>query len=69
MADSSCPEAVETMRTLGFFFAAVLPEYLEGDVLRLQRIAADAPARPDLATDGGRALFDLIEIEHRRSRG
>ncbi|MEM7138378.1 MAG: GNAT family N-acetyltransferase [Myxococcota bacterium] len=36
LADPSTPSATEALRGRGFFFSALLPEYHDGDVLRLQ---------------------------------
>lgn len=68
MAESSTPAACETLRELGFFFSAVLPEYLDGDVLRLQRIAAATITRPELVTDDARRILLAIEADHARAR-
>lgn len=59
--------AVDALAELGFFFAAVLPEYLDGDVLRLQRIAADATPQPELASEHARDLLRAIESDRLRS--
>jgi len=62
LSDPSVSVAVEALRPEGFFFCALLPEYRDGDVLRLQRLpdAAGGPVFPELATAGGRALLDVI---------
>jgi hypothetical protein len=52
--------AVEILRELGFSFCAILPEYLEGDVLRLQRSASANAPSPDLVTDDARRLLAVI---------
>lgn len=36
LSDPSTPESVEVLRELGFFFGGVLPEFRDGDVIRLQ---------------------------------
>jgi len=62
LSDSGVSVAVEALRPEGFFFCALLPEYRDGDVLRVQRLP-DMPggrALPELATAGGRELLDVI---------
>jgi hypothetical protein len=68
MDDAATPAAVEELRALGFFFSAVLPEYLEGDVLRLQRVAKAKLVRPELVSAEANAIFDVIEADHARAR-
>jgi hypothetical protein len=45
----------------------VLPEYLDGDVLRLQRPAATETIPPELVTDEARRLLRAIEADRLRS--
>ncbi len=60
MSEPTVHAATEALARHDFCFAAVLPEYgASGDILRLQRPAGE-PAKPQLATAGGRALFDYI---------
>jgi len=68
LADPATPAGVEQLRPLGFFFCGVLPEYRDGDVVRLQRVVDDvlATAIPVLENDAGRALRDLV-IEDART--
>jgi serine/threonine-protein kinase RsbW len=66
MAERSITAAIDVVRELGFFFSAILPEYLDGDVLRLQRAAGDAPP-PNLVTDDAREIFRTITVDRRRS--
>jgi GNAT superfamily N-acetyltransferase len=65
LADAGVAVAVELLRRQGFFLAGLLPEYLRGDVLRLQRLAAGSPEvlTPDLATETGRALLAAITAD------
>ncbi|MGH7291912.1 MAG: hypothetical protein ACREJT_11920, partial [Myxococcota bacterium] len=60
--DPALEFAVEALRRDGFFFCAYLPEYQDGDVLRLQRLREPAPAvlAPALATSGGAELLAAI---------
>ena len=62
LADPRVSEAVETLRRLGYFYAAVLPEYDDGDVLRLQRIRGEIGRTPaaDVATDEARDLLRFL---------
>jgi hypothetical protein len=66
MAAPETPAAVSALGELGLFFSAVLPEYLDGDVLRLQRTAASP--RPELVTDDARRLLAAIEADRARTR-
>jgi serine/threonine-protein kinase RsbW len=49
-------------RGLGFFFGCVIPEYCEGDVLRLQYLNNVDISRDDIktASDFGQKLLDYI---------
>jgi hypothetical protein len=67
MADSSLGAAVDALRASGFFFAAVLPEYRDGDVLRLQRLAPRDVAAPELVTDDARELLRAILADRARA--
>jgi len=62
LSDPGVSVAVEALRPEGFFFCALLPEYRDGDVLRLQRLpdAAGGPVFPELATPRARGLLDFI---------
>lgn len=62
LADSATPVAAEELRTLGFSFAGLLPEYREGDVLRMQWLAdsVDDAAFSVLSSDATRAIEALI---------
>lgn len=66
LAEPAGPAAAEALTGAGFFFGALLPEYLpSGDALRLQRPAAE-PRAPQLATPGAEALL-AYGLEDRRS--
>ena len=67
MAEPALGAAVDVLRQHGFFFAAVLPEYLDGDVLRLQHVASDALDLPDLVTDDARRLLRVIVEDRARA--
>jgi hypothetical protein len=67
MAERSIAAAADVVRELGFFFCAILPEYLDGDVLRLQRVATGGAPPPNLVTDDAREIFRAITVERRRS--
>ena len=62
LADPATPVAAERLRTLGFSFAGLLPEYREGDVLRMQWLAdsVDDTASSILATDSTRAIEEFV---------
>jgi len=67
LADSAAGAATESLAGAGFFFGAVLPEYgAAGDVLRLQRCAAESPALR-LATPDARQLLAYAIADRRRS--
>ena len=52
-------DATRALARRGFFFAALLPGFPDGDTLRLQRLphGERALAEPELASDEARALF------------
>ncbi len=57
--------AVESLRSLGFFFAALHPEFCDTDILRLQRLR-DRSAEvlnPTLANDGARGILEFIRAD------
>lgn len=64
MDDPSSPAAAELLRKQRFLFCAVLPEYLQGDILRLQRLRNPALPRPNLINVGAKAFLALIRREH-----
>jgi len=58
LSDAGAPSAVEALRSVGFSFAGLLPEYRAGDVLRLQWLSDAAPgaAAHVLATEATQAI-------------
>jgi anti-sigma regulatory factor (Ser/Thr protein kinase)/GNAT superfamily N-acetyltransferase len=70
----SHPEARELcapIETLGFFFAGIIPELADDDVLRLQylnEVEADVDSAK-LASDFGKELFDYVVAEMRARAG
>jgi len=52
---------------MGFFFAGIVPEIIDGDVLRLQFLneARFDPAQIHVASDFGRELLDYVLAAHR----
>jgi GNAT superfamily N-acetyltransferase len=67
MIEPSLSAAARALRGLGFFFSAVLPEYLDGDVLRLQQVAARDASPPNLVTDEARSMLRAIFADHARA--
>jgi hypothetical protein len=64
--DPTIGAAVEALRPYGFFFGAILPESTaRGDVLRLQRPAAE-PTAPELATEAARELLAYVTRDRTR---
>jgi serine/threonine-protein kinase RsbW len=68
LCDPAAPAATEALRTGGFYFAGLLPEYRDGDVLRLQWLAdvVDESAFSVLSTDATQAIAALV-LKDRRS--
>lgn len=62
LGDPGAAAACRGLRSRGFFWGGLLPEYRDGDVLRLQRLAAppDPEGAPVLASDEGRELLDFV---------
>ena len=60
LTDLAIEHAVDELRTHGFFFCALLPEYATGDVLRLQRLRTEAWTCPDLVNPRARAILDAV---------
>jgi serine/threonine-protein kinase RsbW len=62
LADSATPAAIEALRAHGFFFAGLLPEYRDGDVLRMQWLAdsVDDTVASILSTDSTRAIEAFV---------
>jgi GNAT superfamily N-acetyltransferase len=63
LSDPATHSATEALRAQGFSFAGLLPEYREGDTLRLQWLAdtADDTAFSVLFNDSTRAIAALVE--------
>lgn len=63
LSDPATPAATEALRAHGFSFAGLLPEYREGDTLRLQWLAdsVDDTAFSVLSTDATRSIAALVE--------
>jgi serine/threonine-protein kinase RsbW len=62
LSDPATPSAVEALRELGFFFGGVLPEFSEGDVLRLQSVRSQAVDLTSVAlvSEVGSRLLDFV---------
>ena len=62
LSDPATPSAVEALRELGFFFGGVLPEFSEGDVLRLQSVRSQAVDFTSVAlvSEVGKRLLDFV---------
>jgi hypothetical protein len=69
LAERSTTAAVDVLHELGCFFCAVLPEYLDGDVLRLQRPATSETAPANLVSDEAKRIFREIAVDRRRRVG
>jgi GNAT superfamily N-acetyltransferase len=59
LSDPGVDLAVESLRRLGFRFCALLPEWNEGDALRLQRTSGSSPP-PELENAEARTLLRRI---------
>ncbi|MEM7437063.1 MAG: GNAT family N-acetyltransferase [Myxococcota bacterium] len=68
LGDLNTPRATEALRGLGFFFSALLPEYHDGDVLRLQWLATSVQVAEAevVARDATRAIEAYV-VEDRAS--
>ncbi|MBW2390142.1 MAG: hypothetical protein JRG89_17185 [Deltaproteobacteria bacterium] len=71
LADSGVSLAVEVLRSEGFYYSALLPEYFEGDVLRLQKTTGpfQTALREKLATADACSLFAFIEKDRQPELG
>jgi hypothetical protein len=71
LCDSATPTAVEALRTIGFSFAGLLPEYRAGDVLRLQWLAdsVDDTVFSVLSTDATQAIAALVSKDRSLTSG
>lgn len=71
LGDPATPAAVEALRAEGFFFAGLLPEYRDGDALRLQCLSdsVDCSASSVLSSDATRAIEAYVLQERAACRG
>lgn len=71
LGQPTTPAASEALRGIGFSFAGILPEYRDGDVLRLQWLAdsVDEAAFAVLASDASRALQAFVLADRASLRG
>jgi hypothetical protein len=62
LSDAAVPSLCAALEALGFFFAGVVPELADGDVLRLQYLnEVDVEvASAQIASDVGRELFGYV---------
>ena len=62
LGDALTPTATEALRGLGFFFAALLPEYRHGDLLRLQWLSdsVEVEVADVLSADSMRAIEAFV---------
>ena len=62
LGDSAVSAAVDVLRSLGFFFAGLLPEYRDGDILRLQWLddSVDVEAAGAIALGSTRAIEAFV---------
>jgi GNAT superfamily N-acetyltransferase len=60
LSDRDVCGAIEDLRSQGFFFCTLLPEYAASDVLRLQRLRTTSWVRPNLVNARARDLLDAI---------
>jgi serine/threonine-protein kinase RsbW len=69
LADPGAPFAADALRAVGYSFAGLLPEYRDGDVLRMQWLSpeAHASAAAVLSTDTTRAIEAFV-LEDRAPR-
>ena len=70
LSDPGAPEAFEALRKKGFFFCALLPEFSTADVLRLQRLSANAEraAPPELVYADARAILHAALADREAAR-
>ena len=71
LADSRTPVFCTEFEELGFFFAGILPEMANGDILRLQYLN-NVPIDPDeihVASSLGQRLLDYVMAERARVQG
>jgi serine/threonine-protein kinase RsbW len=65
LSNPATPAATEALRALGFSFAGLLPEYRDGDTLRLQWVAesVDSTEPSVLSTEATRAIAAIVESD------
>ena len=68
--DPATAWAADALRAAGFFFAALLPEFIDGDVLRYQRLPGDLgeAEAARFASPACRRLHDRVRAESRDAR-
>jgi serine/threonine-protein kinase RsbW len=68
LSDPVTPAATEVLRTQGFSFAGLLPEYRDGDVLRMQWLAESVgdAAFSVLSTDSTREIESFVLSDRER---
>jgi hypothetical protein len=66
MSDPVTPAAANALRSDRFLFCSVLPEYLNGDVLRLQRLRSDRLPRPNLVNPDAQRILGLIDRDYQQ---
>jgi serine/threonine-protein kinase RsbW len=71
LTDPATPAASEALREHGFSFAGLLPEYRDGDVLRMQWLAdsVDDDSFSVLSTEATRAIESFVLNDRASSRG
>jgi hypothetical protein len=62
LSDPGAPFAAVVLRAMGYSFAGLLPEYRDGDVLRMQWLSPEASASGSavLSTDTTRAIEAFV---------
>ncbi len=60
LSEPTTPVAIEALRTLGFFFAGVLPEYRDGDVLRMQRLSRSIEHASGVLSSDGESIEAFV---------
>lgn len=68
MADPAAPVATAALCTLGFFFAGVLPEYRDGDVLRMQRLSKSISHDSGVLSEEGQSIEAFVVNDQRLAR-
>ncbi len=63
--DAGVEVATSVLRSMGFFFCALMPEFARTDVLRLQRLENPGPHafEPRLVNAGAKSLLALMRLE------